>query len=166
MEIRISTPDAAPLTSMPPESLEPRMELKLGDYDGYDTSIVCGGRDDVTFAFTIWPVSAETLEALGDVMAKSGKIWLLGSRGPLLFDPMVLECQEHRRVRLEGGIVVDPWRSPTFGPTSLGLSDRLTRAKQKATRMAPFSREQRGNRTRNGPQVQVARHVSDDSAGA
>jgi hypothetical protein len=143
MEIMVSTPDEAPFASLSADSVGPRMELKLRDYDTCDSAIVCGGGDGVTFAFTIQPVSAETLEALGDVMARSGKIWLLGARGPLLFDPMVLECQENRRVRLEGDIVMDPWRSPTFGPTSLGLSDRLTRAKQKAIRRWPrTSREQ------------------------
>jgi hypothetical protein len=81
----------------------PQLKLSLADYNTNGGSIDCGG-DGTKFAFTIWPISDATVAALERRALEDGKICLICSDQPLVFDLVGIERMGRERVRIVGRI--------------------------------------------------------------
>jgi hypothetical protein len=95
------------------DTITPKLELNLADYNVYGASIGCG-RDGTTFAFTICAVSDATVTALERAAETRERICLLLPQ-PLLLDLVALERKGPHQVRIvgriAGGISDAIWRA-------------------------------------------------------
>lgn len=82
----------------------PKLELRLADYKLSGGSIACEP-GMTTFAFTIGPLSDETLAALDRVARSRGTICLRSDRQPMFFDLITIERKDRTKTRLVGRLV-------------------------------------------------------------
>jgi len=101
---KLNIPSVASIPVREGDYRTPELTLGLENYNANGASISCSG-DGVTFAFTIWPLSDATVNALERVAQTRGRIYLSCCRVPVLFDLVVVERREPRKARIVGRIV-------------------------------------------------------------
>jgi hypothetical protein len=101
-----ATQTRSPVISMPEQEeryVAPQLELSLGGCQIHGASIG-SGPDGTNFAFTIGPISDETLAALDGTAQDHGRVRVLFPQ-PLLLDLVALERKDPQQVRIVGRIV-------------------------------------------------------------